>query len=253
MINLTRKIASLFSIRTKVTPGRPGVPAKTKKRSPWLDSWKDALADLKAFTPCLRTANLLGDSDFELLVATIDKRLVVYKNTRRVSTEPLVDYPVALCSYHTDTTLPMRPAVAVASGSHIFIYRNMTPYFKFKLPSVDVDPKEVKLWQLARQGQIAADLVCALFVSPVPWFTISTRSSLSLPPRRSGLPSSLHFSSLLALLTSLIPLNHNSSSSLTLQLGRVLLPLFVCRLSSLSPSLSTIIPAPNHSCKQPAV
>ena len=37
-------------------------------------------------------------------------------------------------------------AVAVASGPGIFVYKNMKPYFKYSLPSIDVNPMEQDLW-----------------------------------------------------------------------------------------------------------
>ena len=37
-------------------------------------------------------------------------------------------------------------AVAVASGPSIFVYKNMKPYFKFSLPSINMNPLEQDLW-----------------------------------------------------------------------------------------------------------
>ena len=128
--------------------GSSGSSSKRKgRRSPWLDAWADPLADLRAFSPCLKTGNISGDGDTEMLVACVDKKLAVYKNTRKVNTVVLLDTPVALCTYHTDSTSLLRPMVAVASGSHIFIYLpvrpnwSLQPYFKFALPAVDVDAR----------------------------------------------------------------------------------------------------------------
>lgn len=45
-----------------------------------------------------------------------------------------------------DQNEPRIPAVAVASGSHIYIYKNMRPYFKFTLPTLDIHPTEKDLW-----------------------------------------------------------------------------------------------------------
>ncbi len=39
--------------------------------------------------------------------------------------------------------------MAVASGSHIYIYKNMRPYFKFTLPTLDILPQEKDLWDRA--------------------------------------------------------------------------------------------------------
>jgi len=37
-----------------------------------------------------------------------------------------------------DTTDPHTPAVAVASGSFVYVYKNLRPYFKFTLPNLEV-------------------------------------------------------------------------------------------------------------------
>ena len=140
-----------------------GSSSKRKgRRSPWLDAWADPLADMRAFSPCLKTGNISGDGDTEMLVACVDKKLVVYKNTRKVNTVVLLDTPVALCTYHTDSTSLLRPMVAVASGSHIFIYLpvrpnwSLQPYFKFALPAVDVDAKERDVWNDVKDGKLSA-------------------------------------------------------------------------------------------------
>jgi Bardet-Biedl syndrome 1 protein len=45
-----------------------------------------------------------------------------------------------------DQTEPRIPAVAVASGAHIYIYKNMRPYFKFTLPTLEIHSGEKDLW-----------------------------------------------------------------------------------------------------------
>ena len=37
-----------------------------------------------------------------------------------------------------DTTHPPIPAIAVASAAHIYIYKNLRPYFKFTLPTLEI-------------------------------------------------------------------------------------------------------------------
>ena len=50
---------------------------------------------------------------------------------------------------HPFQTEPRIPAVAVASGSHIYIYKNMRPYFKFTLPTLEIHSTEKELWTAA--------------------------------------------------------------------------------------------------------
>ena len=51
-----------------------------------------------------------------------------------------------------DQTEPRVPAVAVASGAHFYIYKNMRPYFKFTLPTLDIHPAEKELWSSANNS-----------------------------------------------------------------------------------------------------
>ena len=37
-------------------------------------------------------------------------------------------------------------AIAVASGPYIYVYKNLRPYFKFTLPTLDVNTQEQDLW-----------------------------------------------------------------------------------------------------------
>ena len=51
---------------------------------------------------------------------------------------PLLDLPTGVCTFYMDTTDPRTPAVAVASGAFVYIYKNLRPYFKFTLPLLEV-------------------------------------------------------------------------------------------------------------------
>ena len=47
------------------------------KKALWLDAWSDPVAGVKAFTSCMRTADLNGDGDWRLVVADASKKLKV--------------------------------------------------------------------------------------------------------------------------------------------------------------------------------
>ena len=69
--------------------------------------------------------------------------------TLQISENTIIDLPTGVVAFHMDQTEPKIPAVAVASGSHIYIYKNMRPYFKFTLPTLDINPTEQELWTKA--------------------------------------------------------------------------------------------------------
>ena len=54
-----------------------GDNAHNPKRALWLDAWSDPVAGVKAFTSCMRTADLNGDGDWRLVVADANKKLKV--------------------------------------------------------------------------------------------------------------------------------------------------------------------------------
>ena len=83
------------------------------------------------------------DGDYEFLVGDLgsghfDMKLKSYKGTELVHQAPLLFIPTALCTFYIDNTEPRTPAIAVASGAYIYMYKNLHPYFKFTLPSLQV-------------------------------------------------------------------------------------------------------------------
>jgi Bardet-Biedl syndrome 1 protein len=124
-----------------VTLGKGG-PA----RKVWLNALTDPVAGLSAYSACMHTCNLLGDGEWRLVVADSDKKLKVWKGTQKQSDNTLLDTAVAITSFISDTTSPRIPFLAVASGSHVYIYRNLRPFYKFVLPPEPVDPQEQEAW-----------------------------------------------------------------------------------------------------------
>ncbi|OQS01252.1 bardet-Biedl syndrome 1 family protein [Achlya hypogyna] len=125
--------------------------ALTHAIGPWLHAYHNTVAGIKAFTQCIKLADVYGDGDYKLIVADADRRLKMYKGSTLLSEQAILGVPVALCVFYSDSVRPRTPSIAVASGPSIYIYRNMRPYYKFTLPPLDVVSDEVKLWaQLAK-------------------------------------------------------------------------------------------------------
>jgi Bardet-Biedl syndrome 1 protein len=160
----------------------PPTPMSTTKKDddendPWLSAWYDPVAQIKCFSSTMRLADLAGDGDGCLITADMDCRLRIFKGTSLVSDHALLDVPVAMCAFYTDTHRPRTPAVAVASGSFVFIYRNLRPYFKFTLPAVTLAEEEVKIWDELKAGKVrTADAVKALAEARDKGVGLSSRS-----------------------------------------------------------------------------
>ena len=112
-------------------------------------------------------SDITGDGDTKLVVADLgsgnyNMKLRVYKGTQMVSEHTIIDLPTGVVTFHMDMTEPKIPAIAVASGAHIYIYKNMKPYFKFTLPSLDIHATEKELWGAAAQAEHGLDLSALL-------------------------------------------------------------------------------------------
>ena len=70
----------------------------------------------------------------------------VWKGTQLASEHALLDVPCAIASFYADAQSPRIPALAVAIGPNVFIYRNLRPYFKFTLPLDIVSETEKTIW-----------------------------------------------------------------------------------------------------------
>ncbi len=44
--------------------------------------------------------------------------------------------------------------MAVASGSAVFLFKSLRPYYKFVLPQMEIAQVEKDVWQKAREGPI---------------------------------------------------------------------------------------------------
>ena len=117
----------------------------------WLQAFHDPVAGLRVFSQSLRLIDLSGDGDFRLLAADLDRKLKVFRGTGVSSVHPLLDQPVAAAVFYPDAAAPRTPAVAVAAGPVVFIYRNLRPYLKFTLPQVPLSAAELD--EAAAMGQ----------------------------------------------------------------------------------------------------
>ncbi|XP_069683842.1 BBSome complex member BBS1 [Periplaneta americana] len=129
----------------------------------WLDAFSDPHASIYTFSRCMTLADINADGDYKLIISdlgtgTANIKLKVYRGTSLMSESTLMDVPTGVVTFHMDMNEPRVPAVAVASGSNIFVYKNMRPYFKFSLPSMDVNPLEQDLWLEVRKKEMEVEV-----------------------------------------------------------------------------------------------
>ena len=100
---------------------------------------------------CICFSDLHGDGDHKLIIADISQshqslRLNVYKGTSILAQLTLIDCPSGVVSFYMNTGEPRIPAIAVSSGSYLYIYKNLKPFYKFCLPPLEVNPIEQDAW-----------------------------------------------------------------------------------------------------------
>ena len=78
-------------------------------------------------------------------------KVKVFSGTSLLFESTLTDLPSGVGAFHTDPNQPKGLAVAVASRSCIYVYKNLRPYFKFTLPPLKINAVEQDLWAQVRE------------------------------------------------------------------------------------------------------
>lgn len=78
-------------------------------------------------------------------------RLKVLKGPLVMTESPLPALPAAAATFLMEQHEPRTPALALASGPCIYVYKNLRPYFKFSLPQLPPNPLEQDLWNQAKE------------------------------------------------------------------------------------------------------
>uniref|UniRef100_F7E4F6 Bardet-Biedl syndrome 1 n=1 Tax=Monodelphis domestica TaxID=13616 RepID=F7E4F6_MONDO len=127
--------------------------------SKWLDAHYDPMANIHTFSACLALADLHGDGEYKLVVGDLgpngrQPRLKVLKGPSVLTESPLPSLPSAATAFLMDPHEPRTPALALASGPCVYVYKNLRPYFKFSLPPLPSNPLEQDLWNQAKEDRI---------------------------------------------------------------------------------------------------
>lgn len=97
---------------------------------------------------------------------------------------PLPALPAAAVTFLMDQHEPRTPALALASGPCVYVYKNLRPYFKFSLPQLPPNPLEQDLWNQAKEvshvGKQAKMVAMGYPFSAWLWSSQSLPSSLAV-------------------------------------------------------------------------
>uniref|UniRef100_A0A0N5AN52 BBS1 domain-containing protein n=1 Tax=Syphacia muris TaxID=451379 RepID=A0A0N5AN52_9BILA len=125
----------------------------------WIAALHDHNAGINTFLACTTLSDLQGDGDYKLVLADLGTiryqlRLKVYRGIQLVGESILNELPSAIVSFNNEEGQSCLPAVAVASGSALLIYKNLKPFYKFNLPPIDVNKIEIEAWKKAKAGEL---------------------------------------------------------------------------------------------------
>lgn len=66
----------------------------------------------------------------------------------------MIEWNSARICISTIQMQPTLPSIAIASGPSVLIYKNLKPFYKFNVPTLDVDETENEAWSHAEASQI---------------------------------------------------------------------------------------------------
>lgn len=107
---------------------------------------------------------ILLDGENKLVIAGQDKRLLVYRGTTLAHEITLLETPSAMCVTYTDNAQPRLPAVAVAAGPYVFIYRQLRPYRKWICPPIEINRVEKDIWEDVNSGRLDSTKAVELLI-----------------------------------------------------------------------------------------
>ena len=89
------------------------------------------------------------------IILNISPVLQVYSGTSLNFETNIIETPTAVVSFYVDLTEPRIPALALAAGPYIYVYKNTRPFFKFTLPSLEINQLEQDLWEQAKVREMS--------------------------------------------------------------------------------------------------
>ncbi|XP_034839932.1 BBSome complex member BBS1 [Maniola hyperantus] len=160
--------------------------------SRWLDveAGTDDI-DINTLPSNIALVDLQNDNEFKLVVGDLGRgeegpRLKIFKGAMQVSDIALPDLPLSVVSLYTSETSPRSmPLIAVAFSTCVYVYRNLKLFYKYFLPTVELNASEMEVWkQLTNPANHKEETILTLTESlhnmPQKILSIQSRDFLSL-------------------------------------------------------------------------
>ncbi|XP_026501509.2 Bardet-Biedl syndrome 1 protein homolog [Vanessa tameamea] len=123
-----------------------------------MSRWLDVEAatddiDINSLPSNLALTDLENDNEYKLIIGDLGKgeegpRLKIFKGAMQLSDIALPDLPLGVESIYTSDSKPRTlPLIAVAFSSCIYIYRNLKLFYKYYLPTMELNSSEMEIWK----------------------------------------------------------------------------------------------------------
>ncbi|XP_048479571.1 Bardet-Biedl syndrome 1 protein homolog [Plutella xylostella] len=141
------------------------------------------------------TVDLQNDNEFKLLIGDLGRgdepsKLKVYKGAIQTADMVLPDVPLGVVGfYSSDTVPPSFPNIAVGFSSCVYIYRNMKLFYKYYLPTLELNTVEMDIWKQLidtknHELKIISSLTDNLKSMPYQYLSSQSQRFLSLNPEQ---------------------------------------------------------------------
>lgn len=173
---------SIINARKMVGSTR-AAPSDPAYKSPWLHAHYDKLAGIRAHSGGVALVDLDGSGEGALVIADYARKVRVFRGLKQVNEVPLPptsEKPSAICCFYMEEKKPCIPVVAVASGPHVFVFRNLRPYCKYTAPRVELEAGEADVWRQVETME-PTEMRNALKSAHASGTKLSTRSLAMLP------------------------------------------------------------------------
>ncbi|KRX04415.1 WD40-repeat-containing domain [Pseudocohnilembus persalinus] len=120
--------------------------SQKKDQNPWLNAFRDPVANLQVCDKGIKLVDILGDGDTRVVIADQQNKIVQYKGINIEWEQQINDRPIAL-EYFMEQQGANIPSLAFACDKHIYIYRLMRPVFRVNIPGAGMDQREHKIWE----------------------------------------------------------------------------------------------------------
>lgn len=120
----------------------------TNRKSPWLHAHYDKLAGVRAYSSGVALVDTDGSGESALVVADHEgSRVRIFRGLKQSSVPlpPESEVPAAICGFFMEGKKNM--AIGVASGSSVYVFRNLRPFCKYEAPPAKLDGREISAWE----------------------------------------------------------------------------------------------------------